>query len=215
MKKFTRVCGIAAPMYIANIDTGKLGHGEWNRDHPEQPGGGLFLDWRLDANGQQDPEFILNRPRYKDCKVLVSGPNFGCGSSRETAVWALLDVGISCVIAPSFGDIFRDNSYQNGLLPIVLPDEEVLALVAYLEAAGVPKLCVDLETCRIEVPGRLPLAFSIAGDRRLALLEGLDETTLIHRSEPDIAAFEAADRLQRPWIYGRRTIPMDSGKTAP
>jgi len=201
MEPFTRVCGTAAPILEPNIDTGLLAHSQWCRDHPRDLAPGLFRDWRFDAEGNPLPGFVLHQPRYRDCRILLGGANFGCGSSRETAVWALAAFGIRCVIAPSFGDIFRDNAYQNGLLPLALPAETVARLAAAVQAAPEPTLCVDLAAGVVEAPGMQPIAFSLPPDRRLALLEGLDETLLIRRSEAAIAAFQARDRAGRPWVY--------------
>jgi 3-isopropylmalate/(R)-2-methylmalate dehydratase small subunit len=133
--------------------------------------------------------------------VLLAGPNFGCGSSRETAVWSLMEAGIRCVIAPSFGDIFHDNSFQNGLLPIRLEMAEIERIAAALEGSNTSTVTIDLERCVIEVPGLAPIRFALADDRRLPLLEGLDQLGFMLRSETEIDDFENKDAAARPWAY--------------
>lgn len=203
MEKFTALRGIAAPLLIPNIDTGALCPTDWLRDNPNNLGPGMLMAWRYDATGADNPDFVLNRPRYRGARILIAGENFGCGSSREGAVQALLAEGFRCVIAPSFGDIFRDNCYQLGLLPIRFDGATVAALAATIEAAPEPILDVDLAAQMVTALGQAPLSFEIAADRRLALLEGLDETLVIRCLEADIAAFQARDAEQRPWIYAR------------
>lgn len=203
MTPFRRLEGLAVPMRQANIDTGLLAHSQYCRDHPDDLRGGLFRDWRFGDDGRPVADFILDRPRYAGAAAIVAGPNFGCGSSRETAVWALMQSGFRCVVASSFGDIFRDNCYQNGLLPVVLPPAQIERLMEALEQAGRPELSVDLGAQTVTGPGMEPLHFDIPPDRREALMEGLDETLLLGRSEAAFARFEAADRQARPWIYKR------------
>jgi len=203
MEKFTRLTGIAVPMLQANIDTGALAPSTLARDHPDDLGRILFGNQRYLPSGEDDPEYVLNTPRYRDSRILVAGPNFGCGSSRETAVWALMGFGIRCVIAPSFGDIFRDNAFQNGLLPIILPEKDVRAIVTSLNDANDPSLNVDLEQGTIEMASRPPIHFDIAPERRIALLQGLDETEFLYSCNADILAFQSGDRASRPWIYVR------------
>jgi 3-isopropylmalate/(R)-2-methylmalate dehydratase small subunit len=199
MQPFTILRGPAAPLLHDNINTDILMPSHWGRDHPDRLGEGLLRDWRFDAAGAERPDFILNDPRYRAVRILVAGRNFGCGSSRETAVWGLAGYGIRAVIAPSFGEIFRDNAFQNGILAIDQPEATVQALA--LRLAETPVLTIDLLRCVIEQEGAAPLAFAIADDRRSALLEGLDETLLLRRFEADTAAFQRRDRLRRPWVY--------------
>lgn len=203
MEKFTRVCGVAAPFMAADVNTDNIMPSIYNRDNPDNLGPGLFYNWRFLSPGVENPEFFLNLPRYRGAKILVAGENFGCGSSRENAVWGLTAYGVRCVIASSYGDIFRDNAFQNGLLPLILPRAQVDELAALLEKAEAPSLCVDLEHRRIEALDRAPISFELADDRRSALMEGLDETQLLLRNENEIAAFQRADRVRRPWIYER------------
>jgi 3-isopropylmalate/(R)-2-methylmalate dehydratase small subunit len=149
------------------------------------------------------PDFVLNDPRYAACSIMIAGPNFGCGSSRETAVWALMNYGIRCVIASSFGEIFYENCFQNGLLPVALTRAEVEAIARRVQAAPKPEVTVDLVACRIDLPDGSQYSFSLASDRREALLEGLDEFDILLRKLPDIEAFQARDAEQRPWIFAR------------
>ncbi|MCH8184110.1 MAG: 3-isopropylmalate dehydratase small subunit [Proteobacteria bacterium] len=204
MEKFTRLTGVAAPLMQPNIDTdaivpsrfltrttktGKSGFGEV-----------LFADWRFDAGGSPKPDFVLNRPEYAAAKILLAAENFGCGSSREHAVWALLGFGIRCVIAPGFGEIFFNSSFINGLLPVVLDKEKVLALADAASANG-GDMTVDLETQKVTGPDGTVHAFEIDAARREALLEGLDAIAVTLKREDEIAAFQDADRQNRPWIY--------------
>ena len=200
MQPFTMLHGKAVPMMRANIDTDDIISAQAMAGKVERIGERLFTGWRYDLNGGKRPDFILNTPRYDGAKILVAGVNFGCGSSREAAVWALADYGIRCVIAPGFGDIFHDNSYQNGLLPIVLPEAEVRRIAAAIEAAAEPDMIVDLTRCRIIVPGGGEIAFAIPAERRDAMLAGLDELDVLLKRLPELDAFQRADREARPWI---------------
>ncbi len=201
MESFTILDGIAAPLLRANVDTGVIIALRFLRSRSIDLGKSLFADWRYTADGAEIPEFVLNQPRYRQSQILLAGANFGCGSSREAAVWALQRFGIRCVIAPSFGEIFFDNACENGLLPIVLHEAVVNDLAARTEAANDPRLTVDLEQCRITAPGGVTVDFTVPADRRSALLEGLDETSLILRHEAEIDAFRAEAARQRPWLY--------------
>ncbi len=204
MEKFTKLTGVAAPLMQPNIDTdaivpsrfltrstktGKSGFGEI-----------LFSDWRFEADGAPKPEFVLNRPEYTKAKILLAAENFGCGSSREHAVWALLGFGIRCVIAPGFGEIFFNSSFVNGLLPVVLDKEKVVALARAASANG-GAMTVDLESQRVTGPDGMVYDFEIDAARREALLEGLDAIAVTLKREDEIAAFQDADRRDRPWIY--------------
>jgi len=204
MDKFVRVTGPAVPLMRINIDTeiiipisrlvgrsrGQLGH------H-------CFEPWRYALDGSENPEFVLNQPRYREAKVLVVGDNFGCGSSREHAVWALADFGFRCIIAPSFGDIFYWNCFQNGVLPIRLPEEELKLLAAEIETAERPVVTVDLETQEITTPAGRKIHFSMDTERRGALLEGLDEIGMTLKLESYIREHQKDDQKCRPWIYRR------------
>jgi 3-isopropylmalate/(R)-2-methylmalate dehydratase small subunit len=201
MQPFTILRGAAAPMPIDNIDTDAITPAAAGKSLAVDLGAMLFNNIRYNADGSEKPDFVLNRPKFRDSKILVGGQNFGCGSSRERAVWALMKFGISCVIAPSFADIFHDNAFQNGLLPVVLPAEECQKLAALLETAETPVVTVDLEACTVTLPDDRVLPFQVSPERRMALLEGLDEISVILRFEPDLDAFEARDRQERPWAY--------------
>jgi 3-isopropylmalate/(R)-2-methylmalate dehydratase small subunit len=201
MDRFTVLTGVAAPMLRKNVDTGVIIALRFLRSRSIDLGASLFADWRYTAEGIEIPEFVLNQPRYRGAKILIAGANFGCGSSREAAVWALHRFGIRCVIAPSFGEIFFDNACENGLLPVALPEAQVAEIAAAVEAANDPSLTVDLEQGRIIPPGGSAVAFEVPPDRRAALLEGLDETSLILRHAEEIDRFRAQAALERPWLY--------------
>ena len=195
MEKFSSLTSIAAPMPQKNVDTNLIIRVERCTGTPrEQLGDYAFEMVRFLKDGSLNPEFVLNQPRYRGARILVCGEFFGTGSSREMAVWALAGMGIRCLIAPSYGEIFRGNCFQNGLLPIVLPAPDVEKL---LKKAADGPFTVDLE--RQTINGSIP--FEISPRRKKMLLEGLDELGLTLAMEPKIAAFEAADRERRPWIY--------------
>jgi 3-isopropylmalate/(R)-2-methylmalate dehydratase small subunit len=199
MQPFTLVRGVAAPMPLENIDTDAITPSAAGKSTSVDLGAMLFNNARYHLDGTENPDFVLNQSKYRHSQILVAGRNFGCGSSRERAVWALQKFGIRCVIAPSFADIFSDNSFQNGLLPVTLPLPDWQSLLDSL-ATSDAVVTVDLVECRVEGPsGRY--TFSVPPERRIALLEGLDEIDLMLRFESDIDAFEQADRTRRPWLY--------------
>lgn len=200
MEAFTVVTGLAAPMLRKNIDTGVIIATRYLRSKSTDLGASLFADWRYQPDGTEIAEFALNQPRYRKAGILVAGANFGCGSAREAAVWALARFGIRCVIAPSFGEIFFDNACENGLLPVVLPEADVAQIAAMLETANDPSLTVDLQECRVVLPDGRRFAFDVAPDRRASLLEGLDETSLILRYADEIDGFRAEAAAERPWL---------------
>jgi 3-isopropylmalate/(R)-2-methylmalate dehydratase small subunit len=200
--KFAKLTGVAAPLAAPNVNTDVLVRIERLADCGKgQLGAFAFETWRYDSTGAENPNFVLNQARYRGSTILLAGRNFGCGSSREGAVWALWDFGIRCIIAPSFGDIFHTNCFQNGLLAIVLPQASLDAL---MEAAAAPdaSLCtVDLVTQTITTPLGRQLSFPVDAPKRLALLEGLDEISMTLGKATEIADFQRRDRQQRPWIY--------------
>ena len=199
MQPFTIVRGVAAPMPLENIDTDAITPSAAGKSTSVDLGAMLFNNARYRLDGTENPDFVLNQPKYRHSQILVAGRNFGCGSSRERAVWALQKFGIRCVIAPSFADIFSDNSFQNGLLPVTLPQLDWQSLLDSL-ATSDAVITVDLIECRLEGPsGRY--TFDVTPERRIALLEGLDEIDLMLRFESDIAAYERVDRTRRPWLY--------------
>ena len=201
MDKFTVVTGIAAPMMMPNINTDAISPMAAGRSTATDLGKMLFANWRYRLDGSEVGEFVLNREPFRTSAIIVAGANFGCGSSRERAVWALMRFGIRCVIAPSFGEIFRDNAFQNGLLPVVLDATECAALGAVLERETEPLVTVDLRNCTVRGPHDQTVSFTVPAERRTALLEGLDEIDVILRMEADIESFQRADRERRPWIY--------------
>ena len=201
MDKFSVLRGKAVPMMRANINTDDIISAQAMAGKVERIGERLFTGWRFDLNGDKRPEFILNTPRYDGARILVGGINFGCGSSREAAVWALTDYGIRCVIAPSYGEIFHDNSFQNGLLPIVLDDPLVRCIAAAIESAAVPEMIIDLTSCRIVLPAGAEIPFAIPDERRAALLVGMDELDVLLGRMPDLEAFQRTDRVARPWVW--------------
>ncbi|WP_439487103.1 3-isopropylmalate dehydratase small subunit [Blastomonas fulva] len=190
MKKFTSETGIAAPLMRNNVDTDAIIAARSMEGGVRALGPLVFTNWRYDLEGNERPDFILNQPRYRGASLLVAGRNFGCGSSRESAVWALMDYGIRAVIAPSYGDIFYENSLQNGLLPIRLDEALVERIAAHLDGANAPQLTVDLETCTISAPGLDPIAFQTDPERRRALLHAKGDFDLLVEQLPVIAAFE-------------------------
>jgi 3-isopropylmalate/(R)-2-methylmalate dehydratase small subunit len=203
MEKFTKVTGVAATMLHDNIDTDAIIPASWLRSLSTDLGKGLFGGRRYRPDGGEVADFVLNRPPFRDSKIIVAGANFGCGSSREGAVWALMRFGIRCVIAPSFSDIFHENSFKNGLLLISLPASEMSTLAELLAAANNPTLSVDLERCLIESPQGTSIPFLLPPARRAALLKGLDEIGATLRHVSEIESFQREDRAHRPWIYDR------------
>ena len=204
MEKFTKITGIAAPLMRRNIDTDAIIPGkELLKVAKSGFGEGLFGQWRYtDGKQIENPDFVLNKPPYRDAIILLAGANFACGSSRENAVWALKDFGIRCVIAPSFGFIFYSNCFKNGLLPVILPDEQVDELARQVEQSdGKGLVTVDLESCKVIAPDGQMFQFTVKKIQREALLEGLDAIDTTLRYEHDINAFQERDRLKRPWVY--------------
>ncbi len=202
MEKFTRLTGIAAPLLRPNIDTDVIIPIDDCVSVPRaEQGRCAFRAWRYLPDGSDNPGFALNRAPFREAVILLAGINFGCGSSREPAVWALMGLGFRAIIAPSFGDIFYNNCFQNGVLPIILPEETVRAIADQVEAAPDAPLTVDLENGVITNARGLRVPFSIDDARRTALLEGLDEVGMTLKRDATIAAWQDRDRLRRPWIY--------------
>lgn len=202
MQPFTAVTGPAAPLLRPNIDTDVIIRVERLLGPREEMGRWAFEVWRFRPDGSEDPDFVLNRPPFRGAPILLAGPNFGCGSSREGAVWALMGLGVRAVIAPSFSDIFRQNAFQNGLLPVTLPEGTVAALAAQVEAAPEQaQVTVDLERSVVVAPDGTAFPFAIDPARREALLAGLDDIGLTLRAAAAIAAWQQADRAARPWAW--------------
>jgi 3-isopropylmalate/(R)-2-methylmalate dehydratase small subunit len=203
MKAFTVLEGVAAPLLRPNINTDIIIRIERLRDlDRDELGPYAFESWRYRRDGTEDPAFVLNKPQYREARIMIGGENFACGSSREAAVWALQSFGIRCVIAPSFGPIFFTNCFQNGVLPVVVPAKVVDDLAAEVEATqGRGKVTVDLHRCVVISPSGKETPFTIDAMLREAMLEGLDQIELTRAREPQIAAFQARDRVRHPWLY--------------
>lgn len=198
MEPFKTLTAIAAPMPLKNVDTDYIIRVERCAQTPwDQLGQYAFEMARFLPDGGENPAFVLNQPRYRGAQILLCGEFFGTGSSREMAVWAIAGIGIRCLIAPSFGQIFYSNCFQNGVLPIVLPAATVDALMAEATAPGAKPFTVDLD--RQLINGKV--AFEVTPRRRKMLMEGLDELGFTLTMAPKIDAFQAEDRKRRPWIY--------------
>ena len=205
MEKFTSLTAIAAPILRINIDTDIIiPSREMKRVSKQGLSEGLFAGWRYRAPGsrEENPEFILNREPYRRAQIILSGANFGCGSSREHAVWALHEWGIRCIVAPSFGSIFQGNCVRNGILPVVLDNGIVEALAREVETDPEGRqISVSLIDCTLSAPDGQVHRFEIAPADREMLLEGLDAIAVTQKRDDEILAFQARDRLRRPWIY--------------
>ena len=200
MEKFRKLDAIAAPLAMINVDTDMIIPKQFLKTIKRTGlGKSLFFDMRYEDSGAEKPDFVLNREPYRRAKILVAGENFGCGSSREHAPWALLDFGIRSVIAPSFADIFHNNCFKNGILPVKLPQAQVDRLMAKADAGA--NLVVDLETQTVTAPGLAPITFEVDSFLRSCLLEGLDDIGLTLQKGPRITAFEAKHRAAQPWLY--------------
>jgi 3-isopropylmalate/(R)-2-methylmalate dehydratase small subunit len=199
MEKFTRVTVTACPLPAENIDTDQILPARYLKlPRKGEHGKVLFFDLRFDAEGRERPDFPLNQPRWRNAGIIVAGRNFGGGSSREAAVYALYDYGIRCVIAPSFGDIFSQNATKNGLLTAVVDETENATLLAALTCELASPVAVDLESQSIEC-GEWRCRFTIDPARKTRLLNGWDDFDVTHSLREQISAFKAADRKARPW----------------
>lgn len=209
MKPFTRLDGTAAPLMdkgkpMSNVDTDMIIPKQFLKT-TERTGlaKGLFYELKTKPDGSPDPDFVLNRPQYAKASILIAGDNFGCGSSREHAPWALLDQGITCIIAPSFADIFHNNCYKNGILPVRLPADVCERLAA--EAGGPNHLfSVDLENQTVTTPSGEVHPFDVDPGRKANLVAGLDEIGASLTAAPEIDRFEAHRRLTTPWLEPAR-----------
>jgi 3-isopropylmalate/(R)-2-methylmalate dehydratase small subunit len=200
MEKFTVLTGVAAPLRMQNVDTDKIIPARFLKTI-ERTGLGkhLFSALRFDANGAEKPDFVLNQPKYRRAEILIAGDNFGCGSSREHAPWALLDFGIRCVIAPSFADIFNNNCFKNGILPIALPQEICDRLMADAEMGANARLTVDLERQVVVRPDGEEIHFEIDPFRKHCLLNGLDDIGLTLEHDAAIDRYEAKLQAEQSW----------------
>ena len=200
MEKFTRLTGVAAPYPVVNIDTDMIIPKDYLKTIKRTGlGKGLFAEARYNEDGSENPDFVLNKPAYRNAQILVAGDNFGCGSSREHAPWALLDFGISCVISTSFADIFYNNCFKNGILPIVVSQDELDKLMDDAERGSNATLSVDLEAQEIHGPDGGTITFEIDEFKKHCLLNGLDDIGLTLNKAPAIAAYETKLAEERSW----------------
>lgn len=201
MEKFDTLTGVAAPLPMINVDTDAIIPKQFLKTIKRTGlGQYLFYELRFDDAGKEKPDFILNKPAYRKAEILVTGENFGCGSSREHAPWALLDFGIRCVIAPSFADIFYNNCFQNGILPIKLPQSDIDKLLDDASRGANATITVDLAKQEIRGPDGGVIHFDIDSFRKRCLLEGLDNIGLTMEKEGAISAFEKKAHAARPWL---------------
>jgi 3-isopropylmalate/(R)-2-methylmalate dehydratase small subunit len=201
MEKFTKLTGVAAPLPMRNVDTDMIIPKQFLKTIKRTGlGKSLFYEMRYDQEGNEVADFVLNQPAYRRATVLVTGENFGCGSSREHAPWSLLDFGIRCIIAPDFADIFYNNCFQNGILPIKLPQAEVDKLMDDASRGSNATLTVDLESQEIRGPDGGVIKFDIDQFRKHCLLNGLDAIGLTLEKKQSIENFEAAAATTRPWL---------------
>ncbi len=204
MQKFTTLTGIAAPLPMINVDTDKIIPKLHLKTIKRTGlGKGLFEELRYTPDGKERPDFVLNKPAYRNAKILVAGENFGCGSSREHAPWALLDFGITCVIAESFADIFYNNCFKNGILPIKLSKEDMEKVMDDASRGANATLTIDLERQEIRGPDGGCIKFDIDPFRKHCLLNGLDDVGLTLRKAPAIDAFEAKQKASQPWLHAK------------
>ncbi len=200
MQAFTKLDAKIAPLSLANIDTDQIIPKQFLKTvEREGLSKGLFYDFRFDEQGQVKPDFVLNRPEYKGVGVLVAGDNFGCGSSREHAPWALMDFGISCVISSSFADIFYNNCFQNGLLPVVLSPEQVQTLMEEAKG-GNHMVTVDLESQTVVSPSGQTFTFQIDAQRKQKMLKGLDAIGETLQAAASIDVYEGKRAISQPWL---------------
>lgn len=201
MNKFETLTSVAAPLPLINVDTDMIIPKQYLKTIKRSGlGVALFDEMRYDGDGNENPDFVLNREPWRAAQILVAGANFGCGSSREHAPWALEDFGIRCVIAPSFADIFWNNCFKNGILPVTLPQDQVDALMADAEQGGNARLTVDLERQVVVGADGTEYAFEIDPFKKHCLLEGLDDIGLTLGRAAEIDGYEARIAAERPWV---------------
>ena len=201
MDKFTTLTGIAAPLPLINIDTDMIIPKQFLKTIKRSGlGKNLFDEMRFNSDGSENPDFVLNQPAYRETEILVAGDNFGCGSSREHAPWAIKDFGIKCVIAPSFADIFYNNCFKNGILPIAMPQEVVDVLMKDAEKGANARMTVDLEAQTVTTSDGEMFTFEIDPFRKRCLVEGLDDIGLSLEKSASIDTFEAQAGAARPWV---------------
>jgi 3-isopropylmalate/(R)-2-methylmalate dehydratase small subunit len=201
MEKFEKLTGVAAPLPLINVDTDMIIPKQFLKTIKRSGlGKNLFDEMRFDDDGNEIPDFVLNKPQYRDSEVLIAGDNFGCGSSREHAPWAIKDFGIRCVIAPSFADIFYNNCFKNGILPIALPQEQVDLLMKDAEKGSNARMTVDLEAQTVTTSDGEVVSFEIDPFKKHCLLEGLDDIALTLEKASAIDTFEESATTSRPWV---------------
>jgi 3-isopropylmalate/(R)-2-methylmalate dehydratase small subunit len=201
MEKFKSFTGIAAPLKITNVDTDMIIPKQFLKTIKRTGlGSALFSEMRYNEDGSENPDFVLNKQAYRKAEILVAEDNFGCGSSREHAPWALLDFGIRCVISTSFADIFYNNSFKNGILPIKVSKEDLAKLMDDAERGANATLSIDLETQKIKGPDGGTISFDIDPFRKHCLLQGLDDIGLTMEKAAKIESFEAKASLERAWL---------------
>ncbi|MGB7269010.1 MAG: 3-isopropylmalate dehydratase small subunit [Albidovulum sp.] len=201
MEKFTNLTGIAAPMPLVNIDTDMIIPKQFLKTIKRSGlGANLFDEMRFTQDGKEIPEFVLNQPAYRKAEILVAGDNFGCGSSREHAPWALLDFGIRCVISTSFADIFYSNCFKNGILPIVLPKDAVNHLMDDASKGANARIAIDLEDQTVTASDGTRFSFEVDAFKKHCLLNGIDDIGLTMEKAASIESFESAAAQTRPWV---------------
>ncbi len=201
MEKFTTLTGVAAPLPMRNVDTDMIIPKQFLKTIQRTGlGKSLFHELRRHPTGEENAEFVLNKPAYRNAVILIAHENFGCGSSREHAPWALLDFGIRCIIAPDFADIFYNNSFKNGILPIILPQAQVDILMEDAKKGANAVLTVDLESQTISRPDGQKIAFDVEPFRKHCLLNGLDDIGLTLQKQSKIDSFEGQRKLSQPWL---------------
>ncbi|APF36399.1 3-isopropylmalate dehydratase small subunit [Chelatococcus daeguensis] len=201
MEKFTTLTGVAAPLEIVNVDTDMIIPKQYLKTIKRTGlGKGLFAEMRYKEDGSENPDFVLNKPAYRKAQILVAGDNFGCGSSREHAPWALLDFGIRCVISTSFADIFYNNCFKNGILPITVSPEDLDKLMDDARRGANATLTIDLEAQEIRGPDGGKVSFEIDAFRKHCLLNGLDDIGLTMEKAPSIEAYEKKTATVHPWL---------------
>ena len=201
MEKFNSLTGVAAPLPLINTDTDMIIPKQFLKTIKRTGlGVNLFSEMRYKDDGSEKPDFILNQKAYRDTQVLVTGENFGCGSSREHAQWAINDFGIKCIIAPSFADIFYNNCFKNGILPIVLPPEEVDVLMKDAEKGSNARISIDLETQTVTSSEGVAFKFKVDSFRKHCLMNGLDDIDLTLEKQTSIQNFEQQAAVSRPWV---------------
>lgn len=201
MEKFQKITGVAAPMPLVNIDTDMIIPKVFLKSIARTGfGKNLFDEMRFNRDGTEIEDFVLNKPQYRNAEILIAGDNFGCGSSREHAPWAIADFGIKCIISTSFADIFYNNSFKNGILPIIMPQEVMDVLMADAEKGSNARMTIDLEAQIVTTSDGQEFPFDVDAHKKHCLLEGLDDIGLTMAKKASIDTFEASMQQERPWV---------------